>query len=446
MASPSTKDILKLFLASGKVTIDSRQVPAQSLFFAIRGDRFDGNQFALEALEKGAAYAVVDDPRVAQQSDRCLLVENALRSLQDVATAYRHQFAIPVIGITGSNGKTTTKELVAAVLQKSFRTHFTAGNYNNHIGVPLTLLAMPRNTEMAVIEMGANAQGEIAVLSRIADPNFGLITNIGKAHLEGFGGVEGIKKGKSELYRHLAQNGGTAFINTSERFLEGLSEGVAHRIRYRLTDDLSQPGADYACLLSAEKPFLRIAFQDAQQQRHEVTTQLFGRYNVNNILTAMALGLYFGVPAEAISEALAGYQPGNNRSQIVRRGQATFLLDAYNANPNSLENAVRYLASVETGERKVAILGDMLELGDAAAAEHRHIAQLAKDLPIDAVILVGPLFKEAAQAFGFQHYPDIEHLRPWFQQQDWSGCRVLLKASRKLTLEKLLETTPTENA
>ena len=438
MSFVSPEQILEQFLACGSVSIDSRQIEPGDLFFAIKGERFDGNAYALAALESGAAAAVVDAPEVAAQDDRCLLVPNALRALQEVANTYRHRFTIPVIGITGSNGKTTTKELVAAVLAQGYKTHYTRGNFNNHIGVPLTLLRMPADTEIAVIEMGANAQGEIALLSSITDPDYGLITNIGKAHLEGFGGIEGVKKGKSELYRHLEKREGTAFINTGERFLEDLSEGVPHRIRYQLVDELTPESADYVCTLVWEKPFLRVAFLDQEGQRHEVTSQLFGRYNANNIITAIALGLHFGVEPAAICTAVAGYQPGNNRSQILTRGSTTFLLDAYNANPTSLENALRYLSSLETGERKIAIVGDMLELGEDSRAEHRFIAELAKELNLDDVIFVGSQFAEAAAAVGAKHFGTVAELKEWFARQEWSDCRILLKASRRLQLEQLI--------
>lgn len=439
MSFASPASILDAFLKSGSVSIDSRQIRPYDLFFAIRGERFDGNTYALDALSKGASVAVVDDPAVAKRNERCLLVPDALLALQEVAHTYRHRFSIPVIGITGSNGKTTTKELVAAVLAQRYKTHFTAGNFNNHLGVPLTLLRMPTDTEMAVIEMGANAQGEIALLSSIADPGFGLITNIGKAHLEGFGGIEGVKKGKSELYRHLEKNGGTAFVNTGERFLEELSEGVPHRFCYELVDDLAAPiQVAYRCTLVRDTPFLHLAFVDQEGQRHEVTSQLFGRYNANNILTAVALGLHFGVKPAAICDAVARYQPGNNRSQIVTRGATTFLLDAYNANPTSLENALRYLAALETGERKIAVVGDMLELGQDSEREHRTIAQLAKSLALNEVIFVGEHFAQPARELGIPHFQDVAGLKEWFAQQDWSGCRILLKASRRLQLEKLL--------
>ena len=438
MSFTSSDTILETYLKSGSVSIDSRQIKPGALFFAIRGERFDGNDYALAALEQGALAAVVDNPAVAEENECCMLVPHALKALQELANTYRHRFSVPVIGITGSNGKTTTKELVAAVLAQRYKTHYTGGNFNNHIGVPLTLLRMPMDTEMAVIEMGANAQGEIALLSSITDPDYGLITNIGKAHLEGFGGIEGVKKGKSELYRHLEKRGGTAFINTGERFLEDLSEGVPRRIRYRLVDELTGEAADYVCTLVSEKPFLRVAFLDQEGNRHEVTSQLFGRYNANNIVTAVALGLHFGVDPGAICKAIAGYQPGNNRSQILKRGTTTFLLDAYNANPTSLENALRYLASLETGERKVAVIGDMLELGEDSDREHRAIAQLAKQLALDEVIFIGSHFAEPARETGYPHFADVEELKPWFDRQDWSRCRILLKASRRLQLEQLI--------
>ncbi len=439
------EEILGLFVAAKAVTIDSRQVPPGSLFFAIRGERFDGNAFALGALEKGAAAAIVDDPAVAAKHAQCWLVEDAERTLQELGTAYRQRFTIPVLGITGSNGKTTTKELVAAVLSRRYKTHFTQGNLNNHLGVPLTLLAMPVKTEFAVIEMGANHQGEIAQLSAIANPDYGLITNIGKAHLEGFGGMEGVKKGKSELYRHLEKNGGTAFVNLGEPFLKDLVRGVPELITYQAVAEGEKSEAAIVCTVHETAPFISYSFEH-RKQTYRGKAQLFGAYNVQNIVTALAVGLHFGVPPDRIVEAIADYQPGNNRSQLVERGTTTFLLDAYNSNPTSLENALRYLASVNTGEKKMAIIGDMLELGDTSQQEHERMVELTRELALDEVIFVGPLFAGPARKGGAQHFEDVAQLKAWFDGRTWDHYRILVKASRRLALERLLKSTPTENA
>ena len=429
-------ELYQLYLQSGKVTTDSRQVEPGSMFFALRGDNFDGNQFAAAALEKGAAYAVVDDPAVAK-SGSFILVDDVLLTLQQLARFHRRQFLIPVIGITGSNGKTTTKELISAVLASHYNTHYTRGNLNNHIGVCLTLLAMPLNTEVAVIEMGANAQGEIAALCRIAEPTHGLITNIGKAHLEGFGGLEGVKKGKSELYRFLSENRSTAFINTDEPFLEELSAGVSKRVAYCLSEDPAPDHQPYEVKLLETQPFLKVAFLGETGDIIDVQTNLIGRYNLGNLMSAIALGKYFKVPALKIKAAIEAYVPRMNRSQITSWGTNTIIMDAYNANPSSMEQALLNFSSMEA-RRKVAILGDMFELGAESPAEHQRIAALAKAQPYDLLILVGEHFSEPAQQLDVQHFGTVNTLKEWFGQQRWERTCFLLKGSRGMQLEKLL--------
>jgi UDP-N-acetylmuramoyl-tripeptide--D-alanyl-D-alanine ligase len=396
------QDLFQLFSTHPSIRIDSRKVQKGDLFFALKGERFDGNKFAIPALEAGAFRAIVDDPSLRTHPG-CVWVEDVLESLQALAHFYRQQFSVPVLGITGSNGKTTTKELVAAVLSKKYKVHFTQGNLNNHIGVPLTLLAMPLDTEFAVIEMGANHQGEIDFLSRIADPDFGLITNIGKAHLEGFGGVEGIKKGKSELYRYLAEKEGTVFINRSERFLEDLAAPVTDKVFY----GKSEKEVDFQIDLTRERPYLQVAVKT--NPPITIDTQLHGAYNYGNIATAAAVGQYFEVAPADIASAIAAYVPENNRSQLIQKGELTIVLDAYNANPTSMANALESFASLE-GNPKMVILGDMLELGEASMEEHRRILSLVQTLPIDKVVLVGPEFGTVADEFPFPHYEDREDL------------------------------------
>ncbi|MBK6949444.1 MAG: UDP-N-acetylmuramoyl-tripeptide--D-alanyl-D-alanine ligase [Haliscomenobacter sp.] len=431
-------ELYELFQQSGSVCTDSRKVVPGAIFFALRGDRFDGNRFAAAALNEGAAYAVVDDPSVVVPGQPFILVEDALVSLQHLARHHRRQFHIPVIGITGSNGKTTTKELVGSVLASHYVTHFTQGNLNNHIGVCLTLLAMGEDTEVAVVEMGANAQGEIAALCRIAEPTHGLITNIGKAHLEGFGGVEGVKKGKSELYRYLAERKGTAFVNQEESFLSELSSKVTKRIFYGLSETPSQENRPIEIKLLSTQPFLKVAFLDETGRIIEVQSRLIGRYNLGNLMTAIALGRYFKAPSQKIKAAIEGYVPQMNRSQIIPWNSNTILLDAYNANPTSMEGALRNFASME-GEQKVAILGAMFELGEEAPAEHARIGALAKELAIDQVILVGKEFEPFAMARKIPFYPDVRALRSWFQAQPWENTHFLIKGSRGMQLEKLLD-------
>ena len=429
--------LYELYLRHPQVVIDSRKVESGSLFFAIKGERFDGNRFAANALEAGAAYAVVDDPAVAK-GERFILVKDSLQTLQELARRHRRQFLIPVIGITGSNGKTTTKELVAAVLGSHYRLHFTQGNLNNHIGVPLTLLAMKPDIEVAVIEMGANHQGEIDFLCRIAEPTHGLITNIGKAHLEGFGGIEGVKKGKSELYRFLAETDGMAFINRDERFLEGLAAPVKKKAFYRRSENPSPSERDFEIKLLATKPFVRVAFIDSQAREYRIDSNLIGAYNFGNIMTAITLGKYFKVPCEKIVRAIEGYIPGNMRSQVLERGSNTYVLDAYNANPSSMREALLAFAGME-GRRKIIILGDMLELGEESPREHERIAELAAMQGFEDAVFVGPEFEAAARAGGFRHFATVAELKRWFGAQHFEGCHFLIKGSRGMRLEEVLD-------
>ncbi len=431
-------ELYELFQQSGKISTDSRNVIPGALFFALRGDRFDGNQFAGQAIRNGAAYAIVDDPGVIVPGQPFILVEDALATLQHLARRHRRQFHIPVIGITGSNGKTTTKELVSAVLASHYATHYTKGNLNNHIGVCLTLLDMSDDTEVAVIEMGANAQGEIATLCRIAEPTHGLITNIGKAHLEGFGGLEGVKKGKSELYLHLAAHKGTAFINMEEPFLTELSSRVTKRIFYGLSEAPSAENRPIEIKLLAVQPFLKVGFLDEKAHLLDVQSRLIGAYNLGNLMTAVALGRYFKVPSQKIKAAIEEYLPQMNRSQIIPWNSNTIILDAYNANPSSMEGALRNFASMQS-EQKVAILGAMFELGEEAAAEHARIGALAEELGFDRVVLIGKEFEAFAVAHKIPFYPDVQALKPWFHEQTWEHTHFLIKGSRGMQLEKLLD-------
>jgi UDP-N-acetylmuramoyl-tripeptide--D-alanyl-D-alanine ligase len=366
-----------------------------------------------------------------------LLFDDALTALQDLARHHRRQFHIPIIGITGSNGKTTTKELVSAVLGSHYRLHFTQGNFNNHIGVPLTLLALPPKTEVAVIEMGANAKREIDMLSRITEPTHGLITNIGKAHLEGFGGIEGVKIGKSELYLYLAETGGLAFINKDEKFLEDLAEPVKKKIFYGQSDTPSNSHKPIEIKLYTDQPFIRFGFLDDEDQLLEADSHLMGIHNFNNIMTAVALGKYFKVPAQKIKTAIETYVPNMNRSELRQLGSNTFLMDAYNANPSSMESSLKAFAN-SAAQNKVAILGDMFELGEDAAVEHERMATLATSLPIGKVILVGHLFATAAKQLNLLHFTDGQALKIWFQAQQLENTAFLIKGSRGMRMEQFL--------
>ncbi len=419
--------LYEIFLQHRTVVIDSRKVERGCLFFALKGPNFDANAFAGQALEAGAAYAVVDDPNLASVQG-CIVVQDVLTTLQALARHHRRQWSIPVLGITGSNGKTTTKELVAAVLQTTYPTHFTQGNLNNHIGVPLTLLACPTNTEIAVIEMGANKPGDIAELCAIAEPTHGLITNIGKAHLEGFGGLNGVKRTKSELYRYLAKHHGLAFINRDEKYLNQLSKTVKRRIFY---GKKSEQHPTDAALISQE-PTLLVSWQS-----QTIHTQIAGAFNFPNILTALAVGTYFKVPFASAKAGLEAYLPKMNRSQQqVWRG-ATLFLDAYNANPSSMAAALTHFAG-QKAEKKAIILGDMFELGADSLKEHKKIYKQATQCGASILITVGTHFGSIMKRKQDLHFDTTETLRTWFQEQDWSHWQILLKGSRGMHLESIL--------
>lgn len=430
-------DLYSIFLRHPVIVTDSRRVVPGCLFFALRGDTFNGNHFAAAALAQGAAHCIVDDAALRDKPGH-IQVSDVLTTLQDLARHHRRQFDIPVVAITGSNGKTTTKELVAAVLGSHFRIHFTQGNLNNHIGVPLTLLAMPQDTTIAVIEMGANHQGEIDALCRIAEPTHGLITNIGKAHLEGFGGIEGVKRGKSELYRFLAECDGTAFVNSDEDFLKALAQPVAKKVFYgRIQPAPSEARHFIQIALTGEQPFVQVAFSDGEQNMINIHSRLIGAYNFGNIASAITLGYHFQVPAAKIKAAIETYTPQNMRSQLLTRDSNTYILDAYNANPSSVQEAILNFARIPV-PHKVAILGDMLELGEYAAEEHQKIAALAADQGFDYVVLTGPLFADAAQQLGLLHFPDVETLSEWFRTKVFEGVHFLIKGSRGMKMEQLL--------
>jgi len=427
----------QLLAAHSQVTIDSRDVPAGSLFVAIRGERFDGNDFAADALAKGAAYAIVDRPEAAAADKRCLLVDDGLQTLQELARHHRRQFAIPVLAIGGSNGKTTTKELIAAVLGSHYPLHYTRGNFNNHIGLPLTLLAMPLTIEVAVLELGANAPGETAALCRIAEPTHGLVTNVGKDHLEGFGGEEGVRRANAELYEYLASRDGVAFVNMDEAYLADLARTVRKRLPYGQSTDIAREEDPYRVQLLGIQPFVSAAFIDEKGRRQRVESQLIGRYNFSNIMTAVVVGRYFKVPGDKIRRAIEQYQPSNNRSQLLQRGSNTFILDAYNANPSSMVGAIDHFAEWRAAH-KVAILGHMLELGDYSRSEHERIARYARARPFDEVVLVGEQFEEIAGQLGLRYFPDARPLRAWLRESAFEQTSFLLKGSRGIRLEEAL--------
>lgn len=412
------------FKSSSGACTDSRKVFEGCLFFALKGDHFNGNKYAQDALEKGASFAVIDEEEYAIP-DRTLLVDDVLTALQDLGRHHRRQMSARIIGLTGSNGKTTTKELLREVLAKKYRTIATVGNLNNHIGVPLTLLQLKEDTEVGIIEMGANHQGEIAFLSGIAEPEMGFITNFGKAHLEGFGGVEGVIKGKSELYAFLMARDHPIFFNGDDPVMRSKLEGYARKFGYS-----KQDGQYYKIALLEATPFVNI-----EADGIAISTQLSGSYNYQNCALALMVGKYLNVPMEAIKNALESYIPSNNRSQWVSAGRNKILMDAYNANPSSMEQALENFARLES-RPKVVILGDMFELGDEAEREHQAIADLASRLNFDEVYLVGENFFKTKGTN--QRFRDFESLKTALQETPIGESSILIKGSRGMALERLL--------
>jgi UDP-N-acetylmuramoyl-tripeptide--D-alanyl-D-alanine ligase len=425
----TTTEILHAhFLASTGACTDTRSIVPGSLFFALKGPHFNANAFAGEALEKGAQWAVVDDPAVATD-ERFLPVPDVLTALQELARHHRRRFEIPVIGITGTNGKTTTKELVHAVLSADRPTLATSGNLNNHIGVPLTLLRLSSAHRIAIIEMGANKVGDIRELVEIAEPTHGLITNIGKAHLEGFGSYQGVITAKTELYAFLGGHAGKVFVNADDALLIERSAGL-ERITYGRT-----PEADTSGDTASSGPFMEVVFAGRDQNAYHVRTQLIGDYNLPNALAAVAIGQHFGVPDQVIAEAITAYTPSNNRSEFRDSGRNHLILDAYNANPTSMAAALRNFAAMATDRPKLAILGDMLELGADSRKEHDTIVQLIDELRLDARF-VGPEFQRSTSA---RSYPDAATLLHALKGENLTGHLVLVKGSRGIRLETVVE-------
>ena len=423
----SIERIYKAFKASSGICTDTRKITSDCMFFALKGDNFNGNEYALDALKAGAKYAVVDE-EIDDSNEHVLLVDNSLTCLQELAHHHRSKFSIPVIGITGSNGKTTTKELIREVLAEKYRVHATSGNFNNHIGVPLTLLNMPEDTEMAIIEMGANHVGEIAALCNIAAPTCGIITNIGRAHLEGFGGIEGVIRGKSELYHYLIQHDGVAFINSQNEILDNMSKRFADPVLYPSAGDF------YHCTLLSAKPFVHLRSKTGLL----IESQLIGEYNFENIASSLCVGSYFDVPEASMKEAIEAYVPENNRSQIVKTASNLIILDAYNANPNSMSVAIDNLSDL-TAEKKVAIIGDMLELGETSDQEHHQIGQKLADQRFDIVLICGPHSKSAKKAYPEAiYFEKKEALVNYLELNPIDNASILIKASRGMGLESLV--------
>ncbi len=418
-------ELHKLFLQFPEISTDTRKITPNCIFFALKGPNFNGNKFAEKALKEGASYAIVDEV-VYQTSEKTILVENVLETLQELATFHRNYSKARVISLTGSNGKTTTKELINLVLSKKYKTIATKGNLNNHIGVPLTLLSIKEDTELAIVEMGANHQGEIAFLSGLVQPDFGYITNFGKAHLEGFGGVEGVIKGKSELFTYLIENDKHIFLNADDPIQKEKLATYIKKFGYSQTDS-----AYYQIELLNASPFVQIKFEDLQ-----VNTNLIGAYNFPNCCAAILMGKYFNVPPNEIKEALEFYNPDNNRSQLMKKNGHEIILDAYNANPTSMMAALENLSLIESSQRTL-FLGDMFELGETANEEHQSIADYAKQLGFKDVYLVGENFFKVNTTF--QKFKSFEKLKSYLVDTNLPKSTVLIKGSRGMALERILE-------
>jgi UDP-N-acetylmuramoyl-tripeptide--D-alanyl-D-alanine ligase len=418
-------DIYKRFPS---IQTDSRKIRQGDLFFALKGPSFNGNSFAAKALEDGAAFAIVDKAAF-KLDERCILVNDVLATLQQLARYHRLQFKkTPFIAITGSNGKTTTKELVYAVLSSQYKTYTTKGNLNNHIGIPLTILSVGIDAEFAVIEMGANHQKEIEGYCSYTLPTHGIITNCGKAHLEGFGGVEGVRKGKGELYDHLRSQGGTAFVMWDFDYLRTMSTGIEHLITY------GTAAADYIGEVIKSEPFLDIVIKKGANTGH-IQSQLVGDYNLPNLLVAVAVGKHFGVEDNKIKQAIENYSPSNSRSQLLQIGNNTIILDAYNANPSSMKLAIENFAK-QPYEDKILLLGSMAELGPESVQEHKDILHLIHQFQWKEVVLVGEEFRKVNTAY--KQFSNSMEAAEWFTQQNFQQVAALVKGSRSTQMEKVV--------
>jgi UDP-N-acetylmuramoyl-tripeptide--D-alanyl-D-alanine ligase len=437
----TTDQLYQLYLQHPVISTDTRKISPGCIFFALKGEKFDANTFAKQAIAEGAACAVIDN-RAYRSGEQYILVDDTLLALQDLARHHRRQLRIPVIGLTGTNGKTTTKELINAVLSQHFNTYATQGNLNNHIGVPLSILSINSTHQAAVIEMGANHQKEIELLSGISQPSHGLITNVGKAHLEGFGGVEGVKKGKGELYDFLKASGGVAFVNGDDKTLMEMKE------QRDMTNVVYYGNKEATSLVSGRiidnSPLLTLEWTDRYSgKNYEVKTQLTGEYNLPNILAAICIGICFKLSPGEINAGISGYQPKNNRSQIVQTATNTLICDYYNANPSSMAVAIENLGKIEA-KHKVLVLGDMFEMGDEAAAEHAAIIRKAMETPVNERIFIGTEFAGQKSEVGSQKsdavfYPIVEEAIEALKANPIRNATVLIKGSRGMALERLVE-------
>lgn len=421
-------DLYDLFIHNPQITTDSRNCPKGSIFFALKGDKFDGNQYAGKALASGCVYAVIDNPDY-YIGERTILVDNVLKTLQQLAHHHRKVLGLPIIGITGTNGKTTTKELLAAVLSTKFNLLYTEGNFNNHIGVPLTLLRLTHDHEMAVIEMGASHPGDIKELVDIVHPNYGIITNVGRAHLEGFGSFEGVIRTKGELYDYIRRSKSKIFIKKENEYLQSIAKGI-EQITYGNGDDAFASGQVVSC-----DPFLVFNWKQ-QGKLHTVETHMIGSYNLDNVLAAVAVGRFFKIPAERISRAIAAYEPTNNRSQFKKTDNNELIIDAYNANPSSMKVALDNFITMPV-QPKAIILGDMRELGPTSDELHAEVVEQIKKGQFDKVFLCGEHFSKVGKEFS--PFATTEAMVEKLRKQPLKGYHILIKGSHSMGLEKLAD-------
>jgi UDP-N-acetylmuramoyl-tripeptide--D-alanyl-D-alanine ligase len=419
------EDIYQVFIKYPSIQTDTRKLQKDDLFFALKGPNFNGNLFSRQALDQGAAYVVADEDLLFDD-DRIIYVDDALETLQQLAKFHRQQFNIPFIAITGSNGKTTTKELAHEVLSSQFKTYTTKGNLNNHIGVPITILKVKTDAQIAVIEMGANHLKEIEGYCQYAQPTHGLITNIGKAHLEGFGGAENVKKGKGELFEYIKQQNGTAFVNTDDDAVLELSRNLKDVIYY------GSERANSTGTILKKDPFLEVSVRNEDS----IQTNLVGAYNLPNVLAAVCIGQYFKIDFEKIKKAIENYSPSNSRSQLMKIKNNTIILDAYNANPGSMAAAIENFAAMK-GDKKILLLGDMKELGNDSQKEHEAIISLIDKYTWHNVVLVGKSFSE--NNHDYISFENSMQARDWFQKENIENAQILIKGSRSMQMEKVIE-------
>jgi UDP-N-acetylmuramoyl-tripeptide--D-alanyl-D-alanine ligase len=426
-----TEQLYSLFKESKGVSTDSRTIKKGEMFFALWGNNYNGNLYAAEALEKGACCAIIDD--LLYETDKAILVDDCLFELQALATHHRKELKIPVLAITGTNGKTTTKELIASIMARKMKVHYTKGNLNNHIGVPLTLLSAPEGAQMMIVEMGANHIGEIRTLCLIAKPDYGIITNIGTAHIEGFGSFEGVVRAKTELYEYLRKVNGIVLFNDKNPLLtEKIFRMVNRAVPY------SDPTGTNLSIDLVSSGMMLTVTAEYQRKKYTIKTSLFGKYNLENINAAIATSLFLGAEMDDIIDALEKYIPGNNRSQVKVTSRNTLICDSYNANPESMRKAIESFAEIKEGE-KLIILGDMLELGDKSQEEHLNILKALNTYGIDNVLLVGPQFENLSSEFGYKSFRNTDGLREYLKSNPVKGNHILVKGSHGIMLEKIYD-------